>query len=88
MPYWDVRWDLRLPRPGDSVIFSENFFTKMRRRRAKQNFPKEAVPRGLNSHFRRLGVNDSLTSAIRASRAAQLLIMLYQLGQWKEGEGN
>ncbi|KAL6725817.1 hypothetical protein Aduo_007845 [Ancylostoma duodenale] len=88
MPYWDVRWDLRLPRPGDSVIFSENFFTKMRRRRAKQNFPKEAVPRGLNSLFRRLSVNDSLTSAIRASRAAQLLIMLYQLGQWKEGEDN
>ncbi|RCN29198.1 hypothetical protein ANCCAN_25050, partial [Ancylostoma caninum] len=47
-----------------------------------------SVPRGLNSHFRRLRVNDSLTSAIRASRAAQLLIMLYQLGQWKEGEDN
>ncbi|RCN30283.1 hypothetical protein ANCCAN_23945 [Ancylostoma caninum] len=88
MPNWDVRWDLRLPRPGDSVIFSENFFAKMRRRRAKQNFPRDAVPRGLNSHFRRLRVNDSLTSAIRASRAAQLLIMLYQLGQWKESEDN
>ncbi|EYC32941.1 hypothetical protein Y032_0002g520 [Ancylostoma ceylanicum] len=86
MPYWDVRWDLRLPRPGDSVIFSENFFTKMRRRRAKLNFPNEAVPRGLNSLFRKLSVNESLTSAIRASRAAQLLIMLYQLGQWKDGE--
>ncbi|VDM77958.1 unnamed protein product [Strongylus vulgaris] len=41
MPYWDVRWDLRLPRPGDSVIFSEDFFPKARRRRAKEKFSRE-----------------------------------------------
>ncbi|ETN68449.1 hypothetical protein NECAME_15817 [Necator americanus] len=26
MPYWDVRWDLRLPWPADSVVFGANFF--------------------------------------------------------------
>ncbi|KAK5971779.1 hypothetical protein GCK32_003554, partial [Trichostrongylus colubriformis] len=44
-------------------------------------------PRGLSTHFRRLNINASLTSAIRANRAAQLLVILYHLGQWKGDDG-
>ncbi|CAJ0596606.1 unnamed protein product [Cylicocyclus nassatus] len=86
MPYWDARWDLRLPRPADSAIFSEDFFPKSRKRRTREKFARESVPRGLNSHFRQLGVNTLLTEAIRSSRAAQLMIILYQLGTWKATE--
>ncbi|XGW14417.1 hypothetical protein V3C99_000600 [Haemonchus contortus] len=83
MPYWNARWDLRLSRPADSVIFSDDFFSNTRvRRDVKRKKMRESFPRGLTTHFRRLNINASLTSAIRANRAAQLLIILYHLGQW------
>ncbi|VDM54832.1 unnamed protein product [Angiostrongylus costaricensis] len=38
MPYWDASWDLRLPQPADSVLFSKNFFMNAipRRRRRRR----------------------------------------------------
>ncbi|VDN31231.1 unnamed protein product, partial [Cylicostephanus goldi] len=41
VPYWDARWDLRLPRPADSAIFSEDFFPKSRKRRTSEKFARE-----------------------------------------------
>ncbi|KAK6042769.1 hypothetical protein COOONC_19726 [Cooperia oncophora] len=47
MPYWNARWDLRLPTPADSVLFSENFFSNTRvRREAKKKKSKDRIDIG------------------------------------------